>query len=64
MNAVSNAGSQQPAQSVMLKKTLDFQQENATKLLAGAAQDNGAASGLRTGALHAQGKGQQLNVTV
>lgn len=58
-----DAGAASPTKAVMLKKTLDFQQENAAKLLSGASQ-GGMESPQRTEALQAQGRGQKLDVTV
>lgn len=64
MDSVAGAGASQATNTVMLKKTLDFQQETVGKLLSGSAQDGGAQSALRTDAMQAQGKGQQLNISV
>lgn len=64
MDPITTAGGQSPTSTVMLKKTLDFQQENVSKLLSGAAQGGGLESPQRSEALQAQGRGQKLDMTV
>lgn len=64
MDPITTAGGQSPTSTVMLKKTLDFQQENVAKLLSGSAQGGGLESPQRSEALQAQGRGQKLDITV
>lgn len=64
MDTVAGAGNSQATNTVMLKKTLDFQQDTAAKLLSGTGQEGGAQSALRTDAMQSQGKGQKLDISV
>lgn len=49
--------------TVMLKKSLTFQKDMAATLIAGGTQGAPGESAMRTQAMQAQGKGQNVNAT-
>ncbi|MEG2173185.1 MAG: putative motility protein [Desulfovibrionaceae bacterium] len=64
IQGMESTGVQGQASTAMLKKSLDFQADMASSLLAGSTQAAPLESPQRAEAMQAQGKGQRLNVTV
>lgn len=60
----STGGLQAQASTSMLQKSLGFQANMAASVINGGTQGNDMNSPMRTEAMQAQGKGQQLNIQV